>query len=600
MQKLKSRVQKWFYPSSLAAVLGGIYFSTLAPDIYLEDSGELTAAAATLGIVHPPGYPLYLLLGKLFAFLPVGTLGFRLNLMSAVFAVAAAVVLYFAFLELAEILGGTRGAVKSLAWALSLLLGLSFDFWSQAIVAEVYALNTFLAALLILLFLKWWLNRRASTLLALAFLSGLGIANHQIFAFMVPVLWAIVYLRHKLNFQAAGRLLSLFAAGLSVYLYLPLRVFSGAELNFGRLSSWKDILSHILRLPYDDAGLARFADVQEFVLAFLQGLARNLSWVGLALALWGVLFFFQKKQTDLWVFLAGGFAVSALGPIFLRNTTFTAGAEFTYRVYYFQAYLFALMLAFSGVIFWGRRTQAALLIFFIFFAGWSVGRHYRALDLSPNPVAEYYRLKLESFDPQSIYLLIAEGYDYDSEIFALLYLQKALKLRPDVQIIDGSRLFYVLQECKEPVQAPAYCPKFDSSNPPLAEVRKQVLRFTTEKFGSSRKIYASFPVEAYTDNFVSISTPWAVAVVPAVAANAVASSAPPAPYPLNLRHSRENWDMAFQDFVASAHYHLAAYYLSLGEKDLAVESIAAAINHDNDLSSEDFRAWQAYRSRLFR
>jgi hypothetical protein len=47
------------------------------------DSGELAAAVATGGVIHPPGYPLYALLGNLFVLLPHGTLAWRMNLMSA-------------------------------------------------------------------------------------------------------------------------------------------------------------------------------------------------------------------------------------------------------------------------------------------------------------------------------------------------------------------------------------------------------------------------------------------------------------------------------------------------------------------------------------
>jgi hypothetical protein len=61
-----------------------LYLLTLAPTIYNLDSAELATAVATNGIVRATGYPLYLLLGKLFVLLPVGDVGYRLNLFSAV------------------------------------------------------------------------------------------------------------------------------------------------------------------------------------------------------------------------------------------------------------------------------------------------------------------------------------------------------------------------------------------------------------------------------------------------------------------------------------------------------------------------------------
>ena len=82
-----------------------VYLKTLTPTVYVGDSGELIAAAASLGIPHPPGYPLFVYLGKLFCLIfPFGSIAFRLNLMSAFFAAAAALV-YFSsvnFLKIAS------------------------------------------------------------------------------------------------------------------------------------------------------------------------------------------------------------------------------------------------------------------------------------------------------------------------------------------------------------------------------------------------------------------------------------------------------------------------------------------------------------------
>src|SRR5437762_3568284 len=71
----------------LAAALGllafAVYVSTLHPTVAGGDSGELTVVAATLGVAHPPGYPLHTLLAKLFTFIPHGSIAWRVNLLSA-------------------------------------------------------------------------------------------------------------------------------------------------------------------------------------------------------------------------------------------------------------------------------------------------------------------------------------------------------------------------------------------------------------------------------------------------------------------------------------------------------------------------------------
>ena len=73
-----------------------VYLLTLAPTIYIEDAAEFSAAVPTLGIAHPSGFPLYMLLGKLFTLLvPIGNMAFRVNLFSAVTTSFALVVFYY-------------------------------------------------------------------------------------------------------------------------------------------------------------------------------------------------------------------------------------------------------------------------------------------------------------------------------------------------------------------------------------------------------------------------------------------------------------------------------------------------------------------------
>ncbi|MBW2000087.1 MAG: DUF2723 domain-containing protein, partial [Deltaproteobacteria bacterium] len=118
----------------------GVYLSTICPTVYLGDSGELTAAAFSLGIPHNSGYPLYSLIGKIFCLLPVGNIGFRMNLMSASFATATLWIVY----SLVKRMTGSRfGALFT-----ALVLAFSQVFWSQSASAEVYTLHIFFVALL--------------------------------------------------------------------------------------------------------------------------------------------------------------------------------------------------------------------------------------------------------------------------------------------------------------------------------------------------------------------------------------------------------------------------------------------------------------------
>ena len=114
-----------------------IYAWGASRTIYVGDSGELVAAVHTLGIPHPSGYPLYVLLGKLWTVLvPVGSIAFRMSLFSA-FCAAAAVACFY--------LVGRRLRLAAVpALFSSLLLAFSPSFWSQANIQRVYSLNALL------------------------------------------------------------------------------------------------------------------------------------------------------------------------------------------------------------------------------------------------------------------------------------------------------------------------------------------------------------------------------------------------------------------------------------------------------------------------
>jgi len=81
--RTNARIVDW---RSLAAffVPLAVYLRTLAPTIYNLDSAELTTAAYTGGLMRATGYPLYLSIGYLWSRLPLGDVGFRMNLLSAV------------------------------------------------------------------------------------------------------------------------------------------------------------------------------------------------------------------------------------------------------------------------------------------------------------------------------------------------------------------------------------------------------------------------------------------------------------------------------------------------------------------------------------
>jgi len=124
---------------ALFALLFTLYALGSCRSIYVGDSGELVTAVHTLGIPHPSGYPLYVLLGKLWSeLLPLGSVAWRMSLFSCVCAAAACSALYA--------VGRRLRLAPIAALFAALVLGFSPSFWSQANVQRVYALGAPAAA----------------------------------------------------------------------------------------------------------------------------------------------------------------------------------------------------------------------------------------------------------------------------------------------------------------------------------------------------------------------------------------------------------------------------------------------------------------------
>lgn len=196
-----------------------VYITTAAPTIYALDSSEFAREAYVLGVAHPPGYPLYLLLGKLFITLvPIGDVGYRMNIMSAVFGAAAISTVYVVLARC-----GVRRELSALT---ALLLAFSYYCWAQATMAEVYTLHNLLVALILLLLIEWRRRRRFIWLATTALICGLSLGNHLAAALLLP---GVAYFVFRTDREVIGsgpklaRTALPFVIGLGIYAYVPLR-----------------------------------------------------------------------------------------------------------------------------------------------------------------------------------------------------------------------------------------------------------------------------------------------------------------------------------------------------------------------------------------
>ena len=291
-----------------------VYVRTLAPTVYGLDSAELTTGAYCLGLVHVPGYPLYLLIGHLFTRLPIGNVGYRMNLMSAFFGALAIALFYLVLYRLCRRPLAALSAV--------LFLAFSFFYWSPAVMTEVYTLHLFMMAALILTVLVWHEQRRPRWLYLLALLLGLSLGNHLATVLLLPgLLYLILVTDHKqlLHPRRLVAIVLLLVLGLSVYLYLPLR-YAAQPPDVGamqiQIASWQDLLNIVsgrvfwgLFFAYD------WREIPGQVADYLYCLWGNFLGVGLLLgALGGIALAWTRRHL-----------AASLALIFLANALFYIG-----------------------------------------------------------------------------------------------------------------------------------------------------------------------------------------------------------------------------------------------------------------------------------
>jgi hypothetical protein len=270
------RALVWVLGGGLLAASLALYVSTLSRGMLQGDALDFQLAMATLGVPHATGYPLFTILGWLWVHLvPWGDLTTRASLLSAVFGALTVAMVY----RLAFHLTGRH--LASLAGAIS--LALSYAFWTQTSITEVYTLNTFFLTLVLYLLWQWEASQgerhdqRVSHryLLLAALVYGLSLAHHRLMVLLLPAILVYVWQVNRRVWRDRRlvlRLVLLIGMGLLFYLYVPLReipqgaTFKESIFNtilgtqftilFGRPIDRLDILWRIPRQQFSYIGLA--------------------------------------------------------------------------------------------------------------------------------------------------------------------------------------------------------------------------------------------------------------------------------------------------------------------------------------------------------
>jgi 4-amino-4-deoxy-L-arabinose transferase-like glycosyltransferase len=295
----------------VASILGigslALYIRTLAPSLLFGDSAEFQTIAYTLGVGHPTGYPVYILLAKLFTFLPVGDIAYRVNLLSAV---AAALTVSLVYLILRKLGAWQVPAVLSV-----FMLVFAELFWKHASIAEIYTTSAMCLAFILYSIFAWKESGNSRWLFAAGLGGGLSLGIHTTVALsgVAILLYLVLSTRRRDDWiQASLGVFVGIVVFLSIFLFLDHYDASAGYYNATvrhALSVWgmipADFDSPFERLaflyfPPQFSGQF-FAASNQLIQERLQEFFSEVSWNGV-IALVGVvsLFIPRKNSTSRW------------------------------------------------------------------------------------------------------------------------------------------------------------------------------------------------------------------------------------------------------------------------------------------------------------
>lgn len=469
-----------------------LYVTTAAPWITWAhdgaDGGDLIAAAMTWGVPHPSGYPTYCLLGRLFAVLPLGSVARRFNLFSATMAAATVSLLFLSIMRLLVPSPERETWIdRIIALSASLAFATSPLFWSQAIIAEVYAPLTFFFASCLYLALRrdLWAHTPYWALLGATF--GLGLGMHLSLIWALPGLALLLWKQ-----KAPARLpaLSLGAiCGLSVYLYLPLAARNDPPINWGAphtlagfwwVASGKLYQGYLFALPAERL-LPRLG-------AWSRLWLQQYTPIGTALALNGLASWIERKQSA-WAWATGlMFLAYALYAI-----TYDTSDSYVYLI---PAFLLTALWMAEGTqsimhSMANQRTRPLRILSLLLLGGiplWSLIHHYRTLDLSHDNTAAQWVEEVFRQLPKGAILITGE----DRHTFTLDYVRWVEGRRQDLIVIDGELLYQ-----------PWYIDQLTRRYPSLRGLEKQpsLVELVAANLGH-QAIYASSPRQELAQAFV--------------------------------------------------------------------------------------------------
>lgn len=417
-----------------------MYVHNLSRSVYGGDVGDLISAAYVFGVPHPPGYPLFTLLGFLVSRFNFLTPAFMVGLVPALFSAFGVFVFYLFSLNI------TKDRVISTIS--SLILGFSFLYWFYAEIAEVFALNNFFAISLFLFAFLVYKTQDKKYFFALSFLTGLSLTNHHTIVLIFPSLLILCLPFIRKNIKNVGAIiysLLFVLLGFSIYLYVPIASSTNPPVNWDNVKDVDSFLHLLLRKDYGtfNAGIFTPPNLDQRVLIlknYFSTLVVQLTIPVVVVSLLGIIGLFKKNKVLL---LSIVLAFVITGPVFIGYAGFPLQGSFfigIYERFFSLSSIFILMLFPPGLLlisnffrrFFKKELANVLVLSFFLIPLLLFYYNFPKTNLSNLYIGDNLAHDLLSPLPKDAAILLSG----DTMLFNSWYYKYALNQRKDVQIIN--------------------------------------------------------------------------------------------------------------------------------------------------------------------
>lgn len=466
---------------TLSAILSGltaliVFVFYQAHHIYAGDSGDLVTAAVTFGVAHPPGYPLFSLLGWLLSRFPWFSPVFMVTFLSSVpHAVVIGMIVSIVMVVTKRLYAALFAAAA---------LGGNYVFFLYSTTPEVFGLLDLSLLSLGVLAWAYYLTNRQRYYSLFFFVFGLAMTHHHLVLFLVPsVMWLWTRKRKFTSYLSIAdtvRAVIFTTAGFSVYAYAVLAAHGTSPINWSNATTVQSFIRLVTRADYGtfQSGVVYGSRLVQRILhirAYGELVLLDMTLVGVVLACIGFVWLWRKNRT------LGQFVLInliAFGPFFFFYASFPLANRFTlgtYERFLLPSFLFLYPLV--GIGLWSLVESLpklvpvfekeasvfvqffAVVVFTIYPVSLIGVQMWRFGGLPGDQTAENLaRDILASAEYGSIVLL-----GRDTTLFTTQFVRYGLSVRPDITLLHGSRLetadyINVISKAHPHVALPAFTP----------------------------------------------------------------------------------------------------------------------------------------------